>query len=155
MKKLLVVCLLAGCGGPMNRVEGAPSAQPKEEPKEAPADTSKEAEKLPPSKIQARHVLVQWMGCRSAGSSVVRNRDQARATIEDVLKRARAGEDFTRLAVEFSDEPNAGPRGGSLGTFGKGQMDPAFEKAAFALKPGEISDIVETPFGYHVILRTR
>jgi hypothetical protein len=140
----------------MNRTEGAPAAQPKEEARQAAApEPPREKQKLPPSKIEARHVLVQWMGCRSAGSSVVRTRDQARATIEDVLKRAKAGEDFTRLAVEFSDEPGAGPRGGSLGTFGKGQMDPIFEKAAFALEPGQISDIVETPFGYHVILRTR
>ena len=66
----------------------------------------------------------------------------------------KAGEDLGRLAVEYSDEPNAGTRGGSLGRFGKGQMVGAFEAVAFKLKVGEISDIVETPFGFHIIQRT-
>jgi parvulin-like peptidyl-prolyl isomerase len=94
------------------------------------------------------------MGSEHAGSSIVRTRDQARVLAEDVLRRARAGEDFTRLAVEYSDEPNAAQRGGSLGVFGHGQMVPAFEKAAFALDVGQISDVVETGFGFHVIQRT-
>lgn len=107
-----------------------------------------------PKTIAARHVLVQWMGCTSAAPSVIRTRDQARALAEDVLRRVKAGEDFARLVVEFSDEPNAGARGGSVGRFGHGAMVHEFEEAAFALKPGEISAIVESPFGFHVIQRT-
>jgi len=76
---------------------------------------------------------------------------QNRPKAEEVLKRARAGEDFTKLAKEFSTEPGAKEKGGDLGWFGHGQMVPEFEQAAFALKPGEISDIVETKFGYHII----
>ncbi len=94
------------------------------------------------------------MGCSNASPSVVRTRDQARVVAQTVLRRLKAGEDFARLAVEFSDEPNAGARGGSLGRFGHGAMVKEFEEAAFALKPGEISDIVESPFGFHVIQRT-
>jgi NIMA-interacting peptidyl-prolyl cis-trans isomerase 1 len=94
------------------------------------------------------------MGCDHAAASVVRTRDQAHAVAEEVLRKAKAGDDFARLALDYSDEPNASARGGSLGRFGHGQMVKAFEEAAFALAPGEISGIVETPFGYHVIQRT-
>ncbi|MBC8030053.1 MAG: peptidylprolyl isomerase [Pyrinomonadaceae bacterium] len=76
---------------------------------------------------------------------------QNRPKAEEVLKRARAGEDFVKLAKEFSTEPGAKEKGGDLGWFGHGQMVPEFEQAAFAMKPGEISDIVETKFGYHII----
>ncbi len=118
----------------------------------APAATAEET--TPPKKISARHVLVQWMGTDRAGKSVLRSREQALALIEEVQRRAKAGEDLGRLANEYSDEPNAGARGGSLGRFGRGQMVGAFEIAAFKLKVGEISDIVETPFGFHIIQRT-
>ena len=79
----------------------------------------------------------------------------ARTRAEDVLRRARTGQDFSALAREFSDEPGAASSGGSLGTFGRGAMVPPFERAAFALGIGQISDIVETPFGFHVIKRTQ
>jgi len=76
---------------------------------------------------------------------------QARTKAEDVLKRARAGEDFSKLAQEFSGDPGSKDKGGDLGWFGRGQMDPTFENAAFALQPGQISDVIETQFGYHII----
>jgi parvulin-like peptidyl-prolyl isomerase len=94
------------------------------------------------------------MGSERAAPSVVRTKEQALTLAQEVLKRAKSGEDIARLANEYSDEPGAGGRGGSLGRFGHGQMVPAFESAAFALKVGEVSGIVESPFGYHIIQRT-
>jgi parvulin-like peptidyl-prolyl isomerase len=73
-----------------------------------------------------------------------------RAKAEEVLKRARAGEDFAKLAQEFGTDGTK-DKGGDLGWFGPGQMHADFEKAAYALKPGEISDVVQTSFGFHII----
>lgn len=99
-----------------------------------------------PEMVRARHILVKVN--RDAKEE---DRKKARERIGDILKRVRAGEDFARLASEYSDDPGSKDKGGDLGFFPKGRMVPDFEKAAFSLKPGEVSDIIETPFGLHII----
>ena len=74
----------------------------------------------------------------------------ARTKIDALLKRAKAGEDFASLAREHSQDGSA-QQGGDLGFFERGRMVPAFDQAAFKLKPGEISDVVTTEYGYHII----
>jgi hypothetical protein len=78
-------------------------------------------------------------------------KDEARKKSQDLLERARKGEDFAKLATENSDDPGSKDKGGEYDFFGHGKMVPEFEKAAFALKAGEISDLVETQFGFHII----
>jgi peptidyl-prolyl cis-trans isomerase SurA len=107
-----------------------------------------------PEQIGARHILIAYRGAQRAEPSVTRTKDEARALAANVAKEARAGADWDKLWEENSNEPG-GARGGDLGLFGHGQMVPAFEHAAFALQVGQISDVVETPFGFHVIQRTR
>ena len=73
---------------------------------------------------------------------------------QDIQKKLEAGADFAKLALDFSTCPS-GKDGGNLGEFGKGMMVPSFEKAAFQLMPGEVSGIVRTQFGFHLIKRLK
>jgi peptidyl-prolyl cis-trans isomerase C len=95
--------------------------------------------------VRASHILIKVDETADAAA-----KKKARAQIDAVLKRAKAGEDFATLARENSADGSA-QRGGDLGYITKGQTVPPFEQAAFALKPGEISDVVTTQFGYHII----
>ena len=100
-----------------------------------------------PAQIRVSHVLVR---VPEAGGSEAE--DKARAKIADVIKRAKAGDDFAKLAREVSEDPGSKTNGGDLGLVRKGEMVPQFEQAAFALKAGEISaEPVRSPFGFHAI----
>ncbi len=89
---------------------------------------------LPAQEIRASHILVD-------------TENEAKKILAEI----KAGGDFAELAKDYSKDPGSKELGGDLGYFSKGKMDPEFEKAAFALKPGEISDVVKTTFGYHII----
>jgi parvulin-like peptidyl-prolyl isomerase len=108
-----------------------------------------------PEQIGARHILIGYQGASRAGPDITRSREEARALAQKILAQARAGQDWHTLWQTHSNEPSK-QNDGELGLFGRGQMVPAFERAAFSLEIGEISkDVVETPFGFHVIQRTR
>ena len=100
--------------------------------------------------VRASHVLI---GTKDAAGKDLTDAQKAdkRKKIEELLKRAKAGEDFAKLAKEYSEDPGSKDNGGEY-TFPRGQMVPEFESAAFSLKKaGDISDVVTTPFGYHII----
>lgn len=98
-----------------------------------------------PEQVRASHILIQVpQGADQA------KRDQALATIEALKVRIDNGEDFASLAMENSEGPSK-TKGGDLGFFGREQMVKPFSDAAFALQPGQVSDVVETRFGYHLI----
>jgi peptidyl-prolyl cis-trans isomerase C len=98
-----------------------------------------------PEQVRASHILF------SLESSATDDfKKSTRAQAEAVLKRAKAGEDFATLAKEFSKDGSAA-QGGDLNFFDRGKMVPPFEQAAFGMKPGEISGIVESQFGLHII----
>jgi parvulin-like peptidyl-prolyl isomerase len=154
--QVLSGCVLTTFEGPGEppRVAVSPLANAGATAKTADSTPEGDAEQAGPSEIAARHLLVSYQGALRASPSVTRSKAEAQTRATEALTRAKAGEDFEVLVKEFSDEPGAGERGGSLGRFGRGMMVPAFEKAAFKLGPGEISDLIETPFGFHVIQRT-
>lgn len=108
---------------------------------------------LPPvaDQVQASHILLMYAG--SMRSSASRSKDQARTQIDQIKQEIDNGGDFAALAQQHSDCPSKS-RGGDLGKFGRGQMVPEFETAAFGLPVGGTSDVVETPFGYHLIHRS-
>jgi len=101
--------------------------------------------------VSASHILLMYAG--SARSSASRSKDDAKAQIEALKTEIDGGADFAELAKQHSDCPS-GADGGSLGTFGKGQMVKEFEETTFAMEVGTVSDVVETDFGYHLIQRT-
>src|SRR5438046_776392 len=100
-----------------------------------------------PQQVHAAHVLVPVP--QTGGSEA---EDNARTKVVDVIRRAKAGEDFARLAAEISEDPGSKSKGGDLGWISKGEMVPAFEAVAFTLRRGEISpEPVRSPFGFHAI----
>lgn len=108
-----------------------------------------------PAQIGARHILISFRGATRASPSVTRTRDEAQALAARVAASAREeGADWVALHQEYSDEPDS-PRGGDLGVFPRGEMVRAFDRAAFSLEIGQVSDPVESEFGFHVIERTR
>ncbi|MBN1647923.1 MAG: peptidylprolyl isomerase [Spirochaetales bacterium] len=95
--------------------------------------------------VTASHILIQVKE-----DATDAERTDAKRRINEILVKLQNGEDFVELAKKYSEGPSA-PNGGNLGPFGRGKMVKPFEDAAFALNPGEISGIIETQFGYHVI----
>ena len=104
-------------------------------------------------KLSASHILIMHQESKRKPPSITRTKEEAKKLIDDIYKKLADGGDFAALAKEFSDCPSGKHKGGDLGAFGKGRMAPPFEKAAFALKENEISKVVETDFGYHLIQR--
>jgi len=98
-----------------------------------------------PEQIRASHILLKTEGKDDA---------TVKAKIDDILKQAKAGADFGELAKKYSEDDSNAKNGGDLDYFGRGKMVPEFDAVAFTLQPGQISDVVKTQFGYHIIKLT-
>jgi peptidyl-prolyl cis-trans isomerase NIMA-interacting 1 len=108
-----------------------------------------------PDTIIAQHVLVIYKGAKRAPKTITRGKTDAKARAAEALAKIRSGTAFEDVVKQYSDDEGSVDRMGSLGKFARDRMDPAFSTAAFALQPGQVSDVVETPFGFHVIKRTQ
>jgi peptidyl-prolyl cis-trans isomerase D len=99
-----------------------------------------------PEEVKVRHILIKV----DAGADPKVDA-AAKQKAEDLLKQIKGGADFAALAKANSDDPGSKEQGGELGMIQRGVTVPAFEKAAFGLEPGQISDVIKTQFGYHII----
>lgn len=100
-------------------------------------------------RVRARHILISTLDENNQPLAEDK-KAEAKKKAEDILAKAKAGEDFAQLAKTYTEDPGSKDNGGEY-IFGYGQMVPEFEKTAFELNPGQISDLVETTYGYHII----
>jgi len=104
-----------------------------------------------PETAHVRHILLLTMDPATRAPLPADQIQAKRKQIDDLLKRVRAGEDFATLAKQYSEDPGSKDNGGELPAFGKGEMVPEFEAAAFSMKTNTVSDVVTTAYGYHII----
>ncbi len=103
-----------------------------------------------PENVRAAHVLISTVDKDTQKPIAADKKKEKEKLAKDVKARAEKGEDFGKLAKEFSEDPGSKDKGGEY-TFARGEMVPEFETAAFSLKTNQVSDVVETRFGYHII----
>ncbi len=130
----------------------SPPAASSAAPASSPAPSAAEAA---PTVIAAQHILVAYKGAKGAPKNVTRSKADAKKRAEEVLERIKKGEDFSALVKTFSEDPGSVDRMGSVGKFERGKMVKPFSDAAFALKVDEVSGVVESEFGFHIIKRNQ
>ncbi len=104
-------------------------------------------------RLAAHHILIAWRGAESTAAGMARTKAQARPLAEEILRKARAGEDPCRLARDFSDDPQTRFECGFIGITERYTLPAVIDEPLFRLKPGRFSDIIESPYGYHIIWR--
>jgi hypothetical protein len=110
----------------------------------------------PPEWITCQHILVAYKGAKAAPRSVTRTKEEARKRAQEAHAKARDPKlDFTDLVILYSDDLATKDRQGNLGKIKRENVVKEFADAAFALKVDEVSDVVETPFGFHIIKRNQ
>lgn len=107
-----------------------------------------------PAKVSVKHVLVKYAGAKRAAASVTRTREEACLRAEEARAKLEAGVAFAEIVASYSEEPGAASREGAIGAVARGDVVPPFADAAFELQIGQASHVVETDFGFHVLVRT-
>jgi NIMA-interacting peptidyl-prolyl cis-trans isomerase 1 len=153
MLSAAMLSLAVACGGAPSSGVSTSGDESAAESCLASADAKLSPKASEPDRITVKHVLVRYIGSRGAPATVTRTRGQACLRAEQALAKLKDGTSFPEVVHLYSDE-SGGPTGdGSLGAIERGDVAPAFANAAFDLNVGEVSAVVETPFGFHVILR--
>ena len=155
MSSVFFITLLSACNSEPTPEALTPQKEPTTEVQEektvAPTE-KKSVREIPRPRIHARHILISHSAASAADPALDRTKEQARNIANQLLQQVQQGVDFERLAKEHSDDAS-GKRGGDLGVFTKGIMHKTFEEATLALDIGAHSNVVETPFGFHIIER--
>jgi len=165
--------VLVGCGGapaPVKPVEKAPEkpaeVAPVADAKPKGPDPEKVAQCLAnanakrakfsgePPKVTVKHILIKYAGAKNPVESVTRTREEACLRAIEARDKLVGGAEFDDVVKEFSDEPGAATRSGSLGSVERAQLAKPFADAAFELSVNQMSDVVETESGFHLIMRT-
>jgi len=143
-------------GAERNRDESATPAAPSTPGERclALATTPRERKPNEPEKVGVRHALVRYKGAKNAPESIVRSREEACLRALEARDKVLGGADFDAIVTDYSDEAGAAGRRGSLGTLPRNELAPPFADAAFELTVGQMSDVVETEFGFHLIVRS-
>ena len=122
--------------------------------KEAQEERERQIIARQPSQVSARHILIMHLESTAKPETITRTKAQARQRAQEVLLKIRGGASFEEMVKQYTDEPGGAERNGNLGVFDRSTMVKPFADAAFALKVGEVSEVVETKYGFHVIKRT-
>jgi hypothetical protein len=149
---LAPLALAAGCDGTISGLHRTRGVAP--EVYAPPVSSAAQARANEPRQIRAQHLLVMHRESRNGSPAVTRSRAEARARADEARAKVREGADFDEIVRQYSDEPGAAARNGDLGQFSRRMMVKAFSDAAFRLRVGEVSEVVESEFGFHVIRRT-
>jgi NIMA-interacting peptidyl-prolyl cis-trans isomerase 1 len=150
----LVVSSIFACGGAPSAGASSPAAGGgAAEQCLAFADAKRARTPSEPDRISVKHILVKYAGAKGAPDSITRTREQACLRAAEALAKLKDGASFADVVATYSDESGAATREGSIGAIERADVAPPFADAAFELKMKEVSEVVETPFGFHVILR--
>ena len=153
-------CLLAACGGAPEKPAATSDGLNLELKDNAgerclvAANVKHERKENEPAKITVKHVLVHHADSKNAKAGVKRTRAQACLRAQEAYDKLTRGLDFDKAVDEYSDEAGAATRGGSVGAIERSMVVPEFADAAFELEPNQISEVFESKFGFHIVMRT-
>ena len=153
---VLLASLTAGCGSLATSPSWVGGGMAVTAPERIAAEEARETRERrilasQPSQIGAKHLLIMHDDSTSKPPGLQRTRAQALARAKEALLKIRGGTPFDEVVKQYTDEPGGVERAGDLGVFDRGTMVKPFADAAFALKIGEVSEVVETKYGFHII----
>jgi parvulin-like peptidyl-prolyl isomerase len=152
----VAIALASGCGGDAGSEAQIQAVKPGASPSQSAGESSAQTGTIgdeQPTELNAAHILIMHTGSQRAPAEITRSKEEALALAQEIAKKAKAeGADFAALARQYSDCPSS-EDGGNLGNFPPHEMVGPFSEATMKLAIGEVSDVVETAFGYHVIRR--